>query len=231
VKNILISGGSRGLGFDLAGFFAAKGEYQVVTFARGEARSQHGVRHLSGIDVANEQHLESLVAELEAADVLVNNVGMAYDGILATQGSNSIREMLDVNLFSVLYLTKLYIRQRLGVRKKGVVVTISSIISERGFSGLSTYAATKAALNSMTRSLAREMGPKGFRFNAVLPGYFESDLSKDLSDEKRGQIVRRTPMGRLATTADICPLVEFLATDASQFITGQSVIVDGGLTV
>ena len=156
---------------------------------------------------------------------------MAYDGILATQGLENIENMIDVNLLSVISLTKNYVRFRMQQRKSGNIVTISSIISIRGFSGLAVYSATKGALNSFTKSLAREMGSKKFRINAVLPGYFESDLSKSLPESRKQQIIRRTPLGRLATTADICPIVEFLLSEKSRFITGQLIAVDGGLTV
>ncbi|NUN97006.1 MAG: SDR family oxidoreductase [Candidatus Omnitrophica bacterium] len=226
---ILISGGSRGLGRELAEHLA--GQHEVVTFARGEAGTRNPrIKHLTGVDVASTESLDGLEPYLEDADGLVNNVGIAYDGILATQGVDSIRKMLEVNLFSVLYLTKLYLRCRLRGRKPGSVVSISSIIGIRGFSGLATYSATKGALNSMTKALAREMGPKGFRFNAVLPGYFESDMSKGMGEDRKAQIIRRTPLGRLATTADICPLVEFLLSEDARFITGQLIAVDGGLT-
>lgn len=230
MKTVLISGGSKGLGLSLAHHLSVK-DYQITTFARGDAPRCQGITHLPGIDAASEAQLEGLRPHLGQTDCLVNNVGVAYDGLLATQGPESIKMMLEVNLFSVLYLTKLYVRERMTMKKPGVVVTISSIISERGFAGLSTYAATKGALNSMTRALAREMGPKGFRFNAVLPGYFESDLSKSLSSDKKQQIIRRTPLGRLAETSDINPLIEFLLSDDSKFITGQCMVVDGGLTI
>jgi 3-oxoacyl-[acyl-carrier protein] reductase len=225
---ILISGASRGLGLDLADYLSERG-HQVTTFARSEHVTDK-FRHIPGIDVTQDEHLFSLGPILAESDVLINNVGMAYDGILATQGIDNIKKMIDTNLTSVIILTKLWIRNRMQVRKLGSCVSISSIISERGFSGLSTYAATKAGLDALTRSLAREMGPKGFRFNSVQPGYFESDLSKSLDDKKKQQIIRRTPLGRLATTSDICPLIDFLASDGSRFITGQSIMVDGGLT-
>lgn len=228
MKNILLSGGSRGLGRDLALYLSNKN--LVTTFSRGDI-SETAYKHISGIDAKNINDLDKLYPYLETADVLINNVGIAYDGILATQGQDAIKEILDVNIYSVIYLTKLYLRARLSKKLPGNIISISSIISIRGFSGLAAYSATKGAINSMTKSLAREMGPKGFRVNAVLPGYFESDLSKSLGPEKRKQIVRRTPLGRLATTADICPVVEFLMSDNSSFITGQLVTVDGGLTV
>jgi 3-oxoacyl-[acyl-carrier protein] reductase len=214
---------------DLAEHLAS--QHQVVTFARGKATFRNpNIVHLPNVDANRAEDLEKLASHLEDTDGLVNNVGIAYDGILATQGEASIRQMLDTNIFSVLHLTKLFLRHRLLSRKPGSVVSISSIISIRGFSGLATYSATKGALNSMTKALAREMGEKGFRFNAVLPGYFDSEMSKGMPEHRKAQVVRRTPLGRLATTADICPLIEFLLSDQARFITGQLIAVDGGLT-
>ena len=226
---ILISGSSRGLGEALVRFFCQ--EHQVVSFARGELPFTHpNLTHYAGIDATSTSDLDKIAAEMPSLDGLINNVGVAYDGILATQGAESIRSMLDVNVFSAIYLTKLYLRNRIPQRQGGSVVSVSSIISIRGFSGLATYSATKGAINSMTQSLAREMGGKGFRFNAVLPGYFDSEMSKGMPDLKKQQVIRRTPLGRLASTDDICPLVGFLLSDASRFITGQLIAVDGGLT-
>lgn len=226
---ILISGASRGLGEALVRYFCQ--EHQVVSFARGELPISHpNLKHYGGIDATSTSDLDKIAVEMPSVDGLINNVGVAYDGILATQGPESIRSMLDVNVFSAIYLTKLYLRNRMPQRRGGSVVSISSIISIRGFSGLATYSATKGALNSMTTSLAREMGGKGFRFNAVLPGYFESEMSKGMPDSKKQQVIRRTPLARLASTDDICPLVGFLMSDASRFITGQLIAVDGGLT-
>jgi len=230
LKKIIISGASRGLGKDLAEYLAK--EYSVVTFARNDATfDSSNITHISGVDVKKFDNFNLISKHLKNADGLINNVGMAYDGILATQGLESIENMIDVNLLSIINLTKKYLRLRMQQRKSGNIITISSIISLNGFSGLAVYSATKGALNSLTKSLAREMGPKKFRFNAVLPGYFESDLSKSLPESKRKQIIRRTPLGRLATTADICPVIEFLLSDKSKFLTGQLITVDGGLTV
>ena len=230
MKKVLISGGSKGIGKEIALTMYAR-DYDVTSFARSKSDqgdTEH-YRHISGIDVRDFKQLESL--DLGSFDCMVNNVGIAYDGILATQSLENIEDLIHVNLTSVIYLTKLYIRERLAKRKAGTIVNISSIIGVRGYSGLAVYSATKAGIDGMTRALAREMGPKGFRINSVLPGYVDTDMSKNLSPAQRQQIIRRTPLGRLATAKDIALAVEFLVSDKSQFITGQSLVVDGGITI
>jgi 3-oxoacyl-[acyl-carrier protein] reductase len=230
VRLVLISGASRGLGAAIAKDLCA--DHEVWGFARSREAPfvAPSFRYQGGVDVCDFPVLQKLESELGAVDVLINNVGIAYDGILATQSLESIESTLQTNLTSVLYLTKLYLRARLTKRLPGDVITISSVIGTRGFAGLAAYSASKGGLDAMTRALAREMGPKGFRFNNVLPGYFESELSRNLTAEKRAMIERRTPLGRLATIDDIVPVVRFLASDASRFITGQTLAVDGGLT-
>lgn len=187
-------------------------------------------RHLAGIDVSDHHSLDALEAELETCDALVNNVGVARDALLVAQPFSDIEDVINVNLTSVLYLTRLYARARLRQRKNGTVVTISSIIGIRGYAGLVAYSASKGALNAMNRSLARELGPKGFRFNVVLPGYIDTGMSSRLSESQRSQIVRRTPLGRLATVGDIVPAVRFLLSPEASFITGQMLVIDGGIT-
>jgi 3-oxoacyl-[acyl-carrier protein] reductase len=229
---VLVSGGSRGIGRETALYLSDS--HEVTTFARGEVTEHLNdprapkVRHVSGIDVRRAESIESLDAG--TYDCLVNNVGIAYDGLLATQSIESIEDVLRVNLLSVMSLTKWFLRGRLAVRRPGVIVNIGSIVAIRGYSGLAAYSASKAGLEGLTRSLARELGGKGFRVNCLLPGYVETELSKNLSEPQKQQIVRRTPLGRLATSADIAPVVEFLLSDRSRFITGQSIVVDGGLT-
>lgn len=230
MKKILVSGGSKGIGKEIC-YKLYSSDYDVTSFSRGESdmgETEH-FRHISGIDVRDFEQFKKL--DLSTFDGIVNNVGIAYDGILATQSMENIEDLIRVNLTSVIALSKEYIRSRIPTRKPGVIVNISSIIGIRGYAGLAVYSATKAGIDGMTRALAREMGPKGFRINSVLPGYVDTDLSKSLTDSQRQQIIRRTPLGRLATAKDIASAVEFLLSDKSEFITGQSLVVDGGITV
>lgn len=233
MKNVLISGTSQGLG--LATAIALQDSYQVTGFSRKDINNELEVgakfRHLSGIDIRNFRESNELVESIARADILINNSGIALDGLLSTQAIEDIENIIQINLVSAINLTKVFLREKLKQRRPGVVLNISSIIGVRGYAGLAAYSASKAGLDGLTRSLAREMGPRGFRINSLLPGYFESEMSNSLSNKQRDQITRRTPLGRLANYEDIIPVIKFLIDDDSRFITGQTLIVDGGITV
>ena len=185
-------------------------------------------------DLAKRDELQSLVSAVwdrfGRLDGLVNNAALAYEGVLAIADEDQIEAMLNVNLRGTILLTKECVRRMLS-QGSGSIVQISSIIAERGFAGLSTYAATKAGLLGFTRSLARELGSRNIRVNAVAPGYVETEMSDSLGESQRNQIIRRTPLGRLGAVGDIVPAVEFLLSPASAFITGQTLVVDGGSSV
>jgi 3-oxoacyl-[acyl-carrier protein] reductase len=159
---------------------------------------------------------------------LINNAAIAADGVITLMPHPTINNLLKTNLEAVLYLTQICVNQML-LQKSSVIINISSIIGNRGYSGLSVYSATKAGLDGITRSLARELGPKNIRVNSVAPGYLETEMSKGLSMLQRDQIIRRTPLGRLGTLEDITGLIRFLLSDEAQFINGQVITVDGGL--
>lgn len=227
--NVIITGTSRGLGKSTAEYLSERG-HTIIGCSRSKITSNL-FTHISGVDFHDQNTFDLLQPYFEKADVLINNAAIAFDGLLATQGEQSILDIVNVNLISPLILTKKYIRQRLKSRQSGIIVNVSSIIASRGYAGLASYAATKSGLDGMTRSLARELGPKGFRINSILPGYMETDMSKSLDGHKKEQIIRRTPLGRLASVDDVNCVIEFLISDASRFITGQSIVVDGGITV
>jgi 3-oxoacyl-[acyl-carrier protein] reductase len=235
-ERVLVTGGSRGLGLAFCRALLDQGS-AVRTIARSrtdavdELERAHGDRYefVTG-DVTSDDDITRFLQGARDFDALINNAGAGIDGLLATQSVDAIDRVLDLNLRSALVCAKWFVRARLGARKPGTIVNVSSIVGIRGYAGLAAYGATKAGMLGMTRALARELGSKGFRVNAVLPGYLDTELSASLGTEQRGQIVRRTPLARLGTVDDVTPVVLFLLSDAAAFITGQEIVVDGGIT-
>ena len=143
------------------------------------------------------------------------------------QRDEAVDQMIDVNLRGTIAITRTCVREML-INRWGRIVTITSIVGSSGFRGLSVYSLTKAGLDGFTRSLARELGDRGITVNSVAPGFLETEMTHGLSPQQRTQIVRRTPAGRLGTSADVAGIVKFLCSDAAEFVTGQTIFVDGG---
>lgn len=241
VRTVLISGGNRGLGQALVKAFLDDGHF-VATFSRSSSPfvdallldSELKNRFVfKALDLSDRQGITSFVRELRGhcppLGILINNAAVAMDGLLATQPESDIDKMLSINLGGTVALTKLCIREML-LSKWGRVITITSIVGLRGYRGLSTYSLTKAGLDGFTRSLAREMGDRGITVNSIAPGFLETDMTHGLSVDQKTQIIRRTPVGRLGQSADVVDLVRFLSSENASFISGQTIVVDGGLT-
>ena len=240
-KVALVSGGSRGLGAELVSGFLQR-RFGVATFSRvrsdfieliARRRRRLNDFHWSAVEGGDFEALRAFVAEVTERfgriDVLVNNAGQAVEGILSTMRTDDIIEAVNVNLTAAFMLSHACSRVMLR-QGAGCIVNISSINAIRGQSGVAVYSATKAGLDGLTRSLARELGPRNIRVNSIAPGYFESDMVRNLSEEHKRRIVRRTPLGRLAEVEDVANVVHFLTSDQASFITGQTIVVDGGLT-
>jgi 3-oxoacyl-[acyl-carrier protein] reductase len=240
---VVISGGSRGLGLALVDLFLTQG-WRVATFSRSQtediaeriaANTQGDDARLvwQAVDGGDADDLSGFVAAVTKRwgriDCVVNNAGVGHDGLLSFMRAADVDKLLDVNLRGTILLTQQCTKSMIR-RGSGSVINISSVNAIRGHNGVSVYSATKAALDGFTRSLARELGPRKIRVNSVAPGYFESDMVKDLSEEARARIARRTPLGRLAAISEIAEAVYFLASDKASFITGQTIVVDGGIT-
>ncbi|MEP0940190.1 MAG: glucose 1-dehydrogenase [Rhizobiaceae bacterium] len=240
---VVISGGSRGLGLSVVNKFLAQG-CRVATFSRSKTAEVEALEDKLGagstgqfmwqqVDGASEQDVREAVKTITRnwgrIDTLVNNAGTGHDGLLALQRMQDVDQLLDINLRSAILLTQLCSKSMIR-NKSGSIVNISSVNSVRGHSGVAVYSATKAALDGLTRSLARELGPMNIRVNSVAPGYFESAMVGELSEAAKKRIQRRTPLGRLADPDEITEAVYFLASQQGSFITGQTLVVDGGLT-
>jgi len=238
---VVVSGGSRGLGLRVVQHFLDAGDV-VATCSRKpseairqlQERPSHRGRFLfESLDVANAEAVRNFTAKIverfQRIDILVNNAAIAHGGLLGLLSKEQIDEMVDVNLKGPLFVTRECLRVMLR-QASGRIINVTSVVGRRGYSGLATYASTKAALIGLTQSLAREVGPKGITVNAIAPGFLETTMSQGLNEQQQQQIIRRTPLGRLGRLEDVIPLIAFFASDQASFITGQVLSVDGGLS-
>jgi 3-oxoacyl-[acyl-carrier protein] reductase len=239
--NVIVTGGTRGLGLAIGATLAAGG-YRVIAIARTEsedlrrairALGPSGEEHLSFLpyDLSDTRHIGAMVNGLKKKYGpiygLVNNAGIGTSGVLAMMREQQIEALTNLNINAPLILCKYAVRSMM-VERKGRVVNISSILGSRGFSGLSAYSATKAALLGFTRSLAREVGSLGITVNAIAPGFISTEMTRDLDDGQRDQIARRSALRRLAEAGDIAGAVEYLMSEKARNITGTTVTVDAG---
>lgn len=234
----LVSGGSKGLGLAIVEALLLRGD-SVATFARKispaaeKLQAAYPTRFcFAEADMANHEGFRQLVVSFEEKlggfTGLVNNAGIVAEALLARQSPADIFRLLSTNLAGPLLLTREVARGMM-IRQFGRIVNISSIVSVSGYKGTAAYSATKGGLNAMTGALARELGGRGITVNAVAPGYMHTDLVKEMSPKHLAQIVRRTPLGRAGTVEDVAGLVAYLLSDAASFISGQTIVVDGGL--
>ncbi|WP_328469466.1 SDR family NAD(P)-dependent oxidoreductase [Streptomyces sp. NBC_00448] len=238
-RTAVVSGGSRGLGRKLVERLLADG-WRVATFSRKangfveEQREAHPDTFFwQSTDVlepgATREFTDAVDARFGRIGLLVNNAGVLHQGLLLTMPPAQVRESLTANLLAPVELTQACVRS-MSRTGEGVVVNVSSINAVRGYRGVAAYAAAKAGMEGFSRSLARELGPMGIRVCTVTPGYFDSDMSAGVTDRNRERIQRRTPLGRLGTAEEVVDAVLFLASPAAAFITGQSLVIDGGIS-
>ena len=236
---VVITGGSRGLGAGLVQSYLDSGDL-VATCSRSSTpevekwQQEHPDRFLfAPADISSSADCESFVKSVidrwDHVDVLINNAGVARDGILGMTTDEDIDTVVDLNLKGTLYMSRLVSRRMLA-RRSGSIVNISSVVGRSGYRGLAVYSATKAAQEGMTRALARELGSRGIRVNAIAPGYLRTEMSHGLDEDQLQQIVRRTPAGRLGEPADIARACQFLTDPRNDYVTGQVLVIDGGLT-
>ena len=228
----LVTGASRGIGRAVARELARAGASVVVGYRSGQGEAEALAEEIGGravqADVSSPDDARRLVDEAGDVDVLVNNAGLTRDGLLARMSDDDWRTVIETNLSSVFYTCRAVTRPMMK-KRSGVIVNISSIVGVHGNWGQTNYAASKAGIIGFTKSLARELGSRGIRANVVAPGYVKTQLTDVLPEEATAAMVGQTPLGRVAEPEEIAGAVRFLASDEASFITGDVLLVDGGL--
>lgn len=238
-KRILISGGGSGLGLVLVRYFLARG-HKVATFTRSNNKDLNQLKELhpeslfiDEFDITDISSLKLFIRNVRrhfsTIDVLINNVGYLFEGLLSFTNDHEIDTTLATNIASPFIMIR-EVSNIMMLKKDGVIINISSINSVKGHKGVSLYSLSKAAMDGVTRSLAKELGPLNIRVNSVVPGFFDSQLVSSLDNSRRAGILKRTALPRLGTAEDIAKVVMFMISEDASFITGQSIIVDGGIT-
>lgn len=241
-RHVIVTGGSRGLGMGIVRGYLEAGEH-VVTCARSitpevealAADPASADRFLFvPLDLrdreANAAFVRTAIDRFGPVRILVNNAGIAPEGMLGLFSDDDVDAAIDLNLKATIQLTRLVARNMLAKHDGGWIVNISSIVGLSGYRGLSVYSATKAALDGFTRALSRELGPRGIVVNSVAPGYLRTEMTHGFDEAQLDQIVRRTPAGRLGEPADIARAVQFLTDPANDYLMGQVLVIDGGIT-
>jgi len=231
-KRALVTGGSRGIGRAVALELGRAGADVVVGY-RSEAEQAEAVASEVGgravqADLSDAEQAKALVEGAGAIDVLVNNAGTTRDGVLARMLDEDWRTVLETNLSSTFYTCRAAARGMMK-RRAGAIVNISSIVGVHGNWGQTNYAASKAGIIGFTKSLARELGSRGVRANVVAPGYVTTALTDAIPEDARGAMLSNTPLGRLGDPENVAAAVRFLVSDEASFITGEVLLVDGGL--
>jgi 3-oxoacyl-[acyl-carrier protein] reductase len=231
-KTALVTGASRGIGRAIAVELAAAGAAVVVGYRSGQQEAEQVAREIGGravqADVADPESARALVEAAGDVDILVNNAGLTRDGLLARMSDEDWHTVIATNLSSVFYTCRAVARPMMK-RRSGTIVNVSSIVGVHGNWGQTNYAASKAGIIGFTKSLARELGSRNVRANVVAPGYVQTQLTDVLPEEAKQAMLQQTPLGRLGEPGDVAGAVRFLCSDEASFVTGEVLLVDGGL--
>ncbi|MBI1966449.1 MAG: 3-oxoacyl-[acyl-carrier-protein] reductase [Gemmatimonadetes bacterium] len=237
----LVTGGSRGIGQAIATTLYGAGA-RVAICARDGARAQDAARALGGgdsargyaCDVGVAQQVEDTVASIERdfekIDVLVNNAGITRDNLMFRIGEEDWEAVLDTNLKGTFLMSK-HVARGMIKRRWGRIINITSVVGLTGNKGQANYSASKAGMIGLTKAVAKELASRNVLVNAVAPGYVDTELTRSISDQAKQALQAAIPLGRLGSGADIAGAVLFLASDFASYITGQVLVVDGGMVM
>ena len=231
---VLVTGGNRGIGLAIAQAFVAAGDTVAITSRSGELPEA-----LSGTDVlvvradvtdtaSIDAAFDLVEAQLGPVEVVVANAGITRDTLILRMSDDDITSVIDTNLVGAVRVARRAAKGMLRLRR-GRLIFVSSVVGQVGSAGQVNYAASKAGLVGVARSLARELGSRGITANVVAPGFVDTDMTAELDDTRRAAIISSVPLGRYASASEVAGVVVFLASDAAGYVTGAVVPVDGGL--
>jgi len=239
----LVTGGSRGIGAAVCAELGAAGAEVVVNYASSADAAEAvcaGIRAAGGSatavagDISTPEGATALVSQVESEvgpiAILVCNAGITRDNLIMKLSDDDWRAVVDTNLGGAFFTCRAVARPMLK-RRAGAIVTMSSVVGVHGNAGQTNYAASKAGLIGLTKALAKELGGRGIRVNAIAPGYISTELTDALPEAARDAILEQTPLGRLGDPADVARAVRFLVSDSAGFVTGDVLAVDGGLGI
>jgi 3-oxoacyl-[acyl-carrier protein] reductase len=232
----LVTGGSRGIGAEIARELGRAGARVAVNYRSSKEQAEAVAHEAGGVafegDVADAEQAKALIeaveSELGDIDILVNNAGITRDTLIARMSDEEWREVISTNLDGMFHSCRAVARKMLR-RRSGAIVNMSSFVGVHGNPGQTNYAASKGGIIGFTKALAKELGPRGVRVNAIAPGYIETELTENLPEDWRGFLLQATPLGRLGAPRDVASAVRFLCSDEAGFVTGEVLLVDGGL--
>ncbi|MGH3080917.1 MAG: 3-oxoacyl-[acyl-carrier-protein] reductase [Gaiellaceae bacterium] len=231
-RTALVTGGSRGIGQAIAAELATAGAQVVIGYRSGGDEAEKVAGEIGGravqADVADPEDAKRLVDEAGDVEILVNNAGVTRDGLLARMSDEDWDVVIDTNLRGTFNTCRAATRGMMR-RRSGTIVNVSSIVGLHGNPGQTNYSASKAGIIGFTKALARELGSRGVRANVVAPGYISTRLTNELPEELKEAMLANTPLGRFGDPEDVAGAVRFLCSDAAAFVTGEVLLVDGGL--
>ena len=234
-KIVLVTGASRGIGLEAAKHFSKEG-YKVIGTSRGDFNLGELIGNESAIsfqlDVTSKESIKNLFADLKSEDllpsVLVNNAGITKDQLFLRMKDEDWDDVIETNLNGLFRVTKAFIKPMVK-NKFGRIINISSVAGLMGNSGQVNYSSSKSAMVGFSRSLAKELGSRNITSNVVAPGFIETDMTTFLNDDEKVEVSKNIPMRRFGTVEDVAKCIVFLASDEANYITGQTISVDGGL--